>query len=77
MSLYAAGSRYENGVIEHDLYYEEDGYQFFTSDFVPDGYDCVRDSFIGPYRTERNPLVVESGCCIGSSSSLLPGYASN
>ena len=67
MSLYAAGSRYENGVIEHDLYYEEDGYQFFTSDFVPDGYDCVRDSFIGPYRTERNPLVVESGCCTGSA----------
>ncbi|MFI3313351.1 MAG: N,N'-diacetylchitobiose phosphorylase, partial [Eubacteriales bacterium] len=31
MSLYAAGSRYENGVIEHDLYYEEDGFQFFTA----------------------------------------------
>jgi N,N'-diacetylchitobiose phosphorylase len=36
MSLYAAGSRYQDGVIEHDLYYEEDGYQFFTSSFVPD-----------------------------------------
>ena len=66
MSLYASGSRYEDGVIENDLYYEEDGYQFFTSDFAPDGYDCLRDSFIGPYRTERNPIVVESGQCTGS-----------
>ena len=66
MSLYAAGSRYEDGVIEHDLYYEEDGYQFFTSDFAPDGFDCLRDAFIGPYRTERNPIVVETGLCGGS-----------
>ena len=66
MSLYAAGSRYADGVIEHDLYYEEDGYQFFTSDFAPDGFDCLRDSFIGPYRTERNPLTVETGKCSGS-----------
>lgn len=66
MSLYAAGSRYEDGIIEHDLYYEEKGYQFFTADFEPDGFDCLRDRFIGPYRTERNPLTVESGEC-GSS----------
>ena len=66
MSLYAAGSRCEDGVIEHDLYYEEDGYQFFTGSFEPDGFDCLRDTFIGPYRTERNPLTVESGECKGS-----------
>lgn len=66
MSLYAAGSRYEDGVIEHDLYYEEDGYQFFTANFAPDGFDCLRDSFIGPYRTEKNPLAVERGVCGGS-----------
>ena len=66
MSLYAAGSRYEDGVIEHDLYYEEDGYQFFTSDFTPDGFDCLRDAFLGHYRTERNPIVVETGLCGGS-----------
>ncbi len=66
MSLYAAGSRCEDGVIEHDLYYEENGYQFFTANFMPDGFDCLRDSFIGPYRTERNPLVVEQGICGGS-----------
>ena len=66
MSLYAAGSRCVDGVIEHDLYYEQDGYQFFTADFAPDGFDCLRDTFIGPYRSERNPLTVESGACKGS-----------
>ena len=66
MSLYAAGSRYEDGVIEHDLYYEEDGYQFFTSDFAPDGFDCLRDRFLGPYRTERDPIAVETGRTSGS-----------
>ena len=66
MSLYAAGSRYADGVIEHDLYYEENGYQFFTANFSPDGFDCLRDSFIGPYRTERNPVAVERGECAGS-----------
>ena len=67
MSLYAAGSRYADGVIEHDLYYEEDGYQFFTASFEPDGYDCLRDSFIGAYHTERNPVAVERGACSGSA----------
>ncbi len=71
MSLYAAGSRYQDGIIEHDLYYEEDGYQFFTSNFVPDGYDCLRDSFLGAYRTEQNPIAVERGMC--SSSAELGG----
>jgi N,N'-diacetylchitobiose phosphorylase len=66
MSLYAAGSRYKDGIIEHDLHYEENGYQFFTSNFIPDGFDCLRDSFIGPYRTERNPIAVENGCCSSS-----------
>ena len=66
MSLYAAGSRYEDGIIEHDLYYEEKGYQFFTGDFAPDGFDCLRDAFLGAYRTERNPLAVERGECSGS-----------
>ncbi|MEN6637137.1 MAG: N,N'-diacetylchitobiose phosphorylase, partial [Clostridiaceae bacterium] len=67
MSLYAAGSRYHDGVIEHDLYYEEDGYQFFTSSFEPDGYDCLRDAFIGTYHTEHNPVSVERGVCSGSA----------
>lgn len=66
MSLYAAGSRYEDGVIEHALFYEENSYQFFTSNFTPESFDSVRDSFIGLYRTERNPLALENGFCSGS-----------
>ena len=66
MSLYAAGSTYEDGIIEHDLFYEEFGYQYFTSDFDPDGFDCLRDKFIGLYRTEDNPAAVERGEMSGS-----------
>lgn len=67
MSLYAAGSSCQDGIIEHDLFYEEFGYQYFTSSFVPDGYDCLRDSFLGTYHTESNPEAVERGCLSGSS----------
>lgn len=67
MSLYCAGSSYEDGIIEEDLFYEEFGYQYFTANFEPDGYDCVRDAFIGQYRTEDNPIAVEKGECSGSA----------
>lgn len=67
MSLYASGSSYSDGIIENDLFYEEFGWQYFTSSFTPDGYDCVRDSFLGPYRTETNPLAVENGKCSQSA----------
>lgn len=67
MSLYSAGSSYEDGVIEHDLFYEEFGYQYFTSNFAPDGYDCLRDKFLGLYHTEDNPIVVEKGECSSSA----------
>ena len=66
MSMYAAGSSYKDGIIEHDLFYEEFGYQYFTADFEPDGYDCLRDTFLGRYRTEDNPEAVERGYCLGS-----------
>jgi len=66
MSLYASGSSYEDGIIENDLYYEEQGYQWFTSNFQPDGFDCLRDSFLGTYRDESNPIAVETGKCSGS-----------
>ena len=66
MSMYAAGSSYEDGIIEHDLFYEEFGYQFFTSNFKPDSFDCLRDKFLGLYRTEDNPVAVENGTCSGS-----------
>lgn len=67
MSMYCAGSDYDKGVIEYDLFYEEFGYQYFTSNFEPDGFDCLRDKFIGLYHTEDNPVAVENGQCSGSS----------
>ena len=65
MSLYASGSSYEKGIIECDLFYEEFGYQWFTSNFEPDGFDCLRDAFLGAYHDESNPIAVERGVCSG------------
>lgn len=65
MSLYCAGSDYADGIIDYELFYEHT-HQFMASSFVPDGFDCLRDRFIGSYRTETNPLAVEQGKCFGS-----------
>ena len=67
MSLYASGSSYRDGVIEYDFFYEPWTYHYFTASFEPDSYDCLRDSFIGTYRTETDPLAVSVGQCSGSS----------
>ena len=56
MSLYAAGGSYADGIIEQDLFYEENGFQYFAATFPPDSYDTVREAFIGPYRTETDPI---------------------
>ena len=66
MSLYCAGSSYKDGIIEEDLFYEPDGYQYFTANFEPDGFDCMRDKFLGMYHTEDNPAAVINGKCSGS-----------
>ncbi|MCP4957008.1 MAG: N,N'-diacetylchitobiose phosphorylase [Photobacterium aquimaris] len=66
MSLYSAGTSYEDGVIEYDLYYntkEKEGYYYLASSFAPDSYDGQRDTFIGAYRDESNPIAVEKGRC--------------
>ncbi|WP_087022236.1 GH36-type glycosyl hydrolase domain-containing protein [Thaumasiovibrio subtropicus] len=66
MSLYSAGTSYNEGVIEYDLYYntnDKDGYYFMASSFDPDSYDGQRDSFIGLYRDEANPIALENGKC--------------
>jgi N,N'-diacetylchitobiose phosphorylase len=67
MSLYASGSSYEDGIIEYDFFYEPWTYHYFTSNVRPDSYDCVRDKFLGNYRTETNPIAVEKGECSNSS----------
>lgn len=67
MSLYASGSSYKDGIIEYDFFYEPWTYHYFTSSVEPDGYDTVRDRFLGAYRTETNPRAVEEGRCSNSS----------
>ena len=68
MSLYCSGSSFEDGVMELDLFYEQHGFQYFTVNGAGDNnadFDCLRDSFIGNYRTESNPIAVERGECSG------------
>jgi N,N'-diacetylchitobiose phosphorylase len=63
MSLYASGSNYKDGVIEYDFFYEPWTFHYMASNFTPDSYDCVRDSFLGQYRTESDPEAVAQGKC--------------
>ena len=67
MSLYAAGSSYADGIIEYDFFYEPWTFHYMASSFEPDGYDCVRDRFLGNYRSETNPIAVERGECYNTS----------
>ncbi|MCA0251708.1 MAG: N,N'-diacetylchitobiose phosphorylase [Actinobacteria bacterium] len=68
MSLYASGADYADGVVEYDFYYEPWTYHYFTATAEPAGFDTLRDSFLGAYRTETNPLAVERGECSGSQA---------
>ena len=54
-------------IIEEDLFYEEKGYQYLTANFTPDGYDCVREKFLGVYGTEDHPAGLERGTLEGST----------
>ncbi|EHU0319122.1 GH36-type glycosyl hydrolase domain-containing protein [Vibrio parahaemolyticus] len=70
MSLYSAGTSYNEGVIEYDLYYNTndfEGFYYLASTFDPDSYDGQRDSFLGLYRDEANPLAVEQGKCFNTA----------
>ena len=67
MSLYAAGASYADGIIEDDFFYEPSTFHYMAASFEPDSYDCVRDHFLGNYRTETNPIAVERGECQNSS----------
>ena len=70
MSLYSAGTSYTEGVIECDLYYNTndfEGFYYLASTFDPDSYDGQRDTFLGAYRDEANPIAVEKGQCSNSA----------
>lgn len=60
MSMYCSGSKYEDNVIENDNFYNPNMYHYFASCFESTSYECLRDEFIGPYRTETNPIGIES-----------------
>jgi N,N'-diacetylchitobiose phosphorylase len=66
MSLYAAGADYQDGVIQDDFYYEPWTYHYFTSTLEASGFDCLRDSFIGAWHSESNPIAVVEGQCRNS-----------
>ncbi|MGC5165815.1 GH36-type glycosyl hydrolase domain-containing protein [Luteimicrobium sp. DT211] len=68
MSLYASGSSYEDGIIEYDFYYEPWTFHYVASSETPLSYDSLRDNFIGPYRTESNPVSVERGAGTNQSA---------
>ncbi|CAK2777551.1 N,N'-diacetylchitobiose phosphorylase [Vibrio crassostreae] len=70
MSLYSAGTSYQEGVLEYDLYYNTndfEGFYYLASTFSPDSYDGQRDNFLGMYRDEANPIAVENGKCSNSA----------
>jgi N,N'-diacetylchitobiose phosphorylase len=67
MSLYAGGTQYREGIIEYDFFYEPSTFHYFAGSFEPDSFDTMRDSFLGAYRSESNPLAVEQGSCTGSA----------
>ena len=67
MSLYASGSKYADGIIEYDFFYQPSTFHYMTANFKADSYDCLRDCFIGTYHTETDPEAVSQGQCSGSS----------
>jgi len=67
MSLYASGASCADGIIEYDFFYEPWTFHYLAASFQPDSFDCRRDSFLGPYRTETDPLAVERGECFNSA----------
>jgi len=68
MGLYAGGCSCKNGVIDYDFFYGPGVNHFMASSFAPDSFDCVRDKFIGSYRSETNPAAVERGRCFNSEA---------
>lgn len=46
---------------------EETPLVYFATDVPVSAYDCDRDEFVGSYRSEENPIGVETGSCSGST----------
>jgi len=61
-------AKYEGDAIFYSFFDVSTGYAFFASSGEVTGYDCNREKFIGPYRSESNPTVVERGRCLNSEA---------
>lgn len=63
-------SDFENGKIVVDTVAQQltgiPMYSYISTDFKIDGYDCSQKDFIGNYRSEQNPIVLETGECNNS-----------
>ena len=66
MSLYASGIELRGRHHRVRLLLRAVDLSLLAASFEPDSYDCLRDSFLGNYRTETNPIAVERGECHGS-----------
>ena len=58
----------EGSTLYHKTEYRErrDHYAFWTVNAPLDGFDTSRDAFLGAYRSNADPEVVENGQCTGS-----------
>jgi len=72
-TLNIAKANREGSIIFHETDYAPKAKKFNLSFFACNkkisGYDCDREDFIGPYRSEENPIAVEKGESFDSFSS--------
>ena len=64
-----AVAKFEKNTIFYSLFdLSPKSYAFFTCSDKILTYDCDRETFIGLYRSESNPIAVEKGFCSGSEA---------
>ena len=72
-TLNIAKANREKNIIFHETEYAPKAKKFNLSFFACNknisGYDCDREDFIGPYRSEANPIAIEKGESFNSFSS--------
>jgi cellobiose phosphorylase len=61
-------AKYEDDAIFYSFFDVSTGYAFFASNGTVTGHDCNREEFIGPYRSESDPIAVERGKCSNSEA---------
>ncbi len=66
--LYTSKTCFRRGLIDYRLQFGNGKSKeaFFGSTEQIEGFDSVRESFIGQYRSEKNPVAVERGYCSSS-----------